>query len=87
MWDREPKRFGGLEIDDQLEFGRLLDRQITASGAFQDAIDIARSAAPNVENAGAIRDKAASIDEFADPTDPWESGTDDDEALEHFGGR
>ena len=27
-WQREAESFGGFEIDDQFEFGRLLDRQI-----------------------------------------------------------
>jgi hypothetical protein len=30
--DRQTDRLGGLEVDDQLEFGRLLDRQITRRG-------------------------------------------------------
>ena len=34
--DREAERLGGLEIDDQLEFGRLLDRQIGGLGALED---------------------------------------------------
>ena len=28
MRDRQTERLGGLEIDDQLEFGRLLRRQV-----------------------------------------------------------
>ena len=34
--DREAERVGGLEIDDELEFGRLLDRQIGRFGALED---------------------------------------------------
>jgi hypothetical protein len=30
------KRFGGPEIDDQLEFGRLLDRKVARLGALQN---------------------------------------------------
>jgi hypothetical protein len=37
----EAQGFGGLEIDDQLETRRLLDRQIAGLGAFQDLVDIA----------------------------------------------
>jgi hypothetical protein len=33
---REAERFRGLEIDDQLELGRLLDRQIGRLGALED---------------------------------------------------
>jgi hypothetical protein len=38
--DGEAKRLRSLEIDDQLEFGRLLDRQVTGLGTFEDTIDI-----------------------------------------------
>jgi hypothetical protein len=31
------KRLGGLQIDDQFEFGRLLDWQIAGLGALQDS--------------------------------------------------
>jgi hypothetical protein len=27
-WDSEPERLGGLEIDQKIEFGRLLYRQV-----------------------------------------------------------
>ncbi len=36
----ETKRLGGLEIDHQFEFGRLLDGQVGGLGAFQDLVDI-----------------------------------------------
>jgi hypothetical protein len=32
--DRQPKRLGGLEIDDQLELRRLLDGKIARLGPF-----------------------------------------------------
>ena len=41
--DREAKRLGGLEIDDQFEFGRLLDRQIGGLFAFKDTPDVVAS--------------------------------------------
>src|SRR5471032_1897460 len=37
----EAERFGSLHIDHQLEFGRLLYRQIGRLGAFEDLIDVA----------------------------------------------
>ena len=40
----EAERFGGLEIDDQLELGRLLHRQVGGLLALEDAIDIAGGA-------------------------------------------
>src|SRR5215510_5777766 len=48
----EAKRLSGLQVDDQLVFGRLLHRQIARLLAAQDTIDIA-SAAP--EQVDAIR--------------------------------
>ena len=37
----EAECFGCLEIDHQLEFGRLLNRQIGRLGAFENLIDVA----------------------------------------------
>jgi len=37
--DRQSKRLGGLQVDDKLEPGRLLNRQIGRSGALQDFVD------------------------------------------------
>ena len=41
--DGEAKRLRSLEIDDEFVFGRLLDRQVTGFGTFEDTIDIASS--------------------------------------------
>src|SRR5215207_6430858 len=40
--DREPERLGGLEVDDKLELGRLLDREIGGLGTPQDPVDVRR---------------------------------------------
>jgi len=37
--DRQAKRLGGLEVDDELEVGGLLDRQVSRLGALQNLID------------------------------------------------
>jgi hypothetical protein len=37
----EAERFGRLHVDHELEFGRLLYRQIGRLGAFEDLIDVA----------------------------------------------
>ena len=37
----EAERLGGLHVDHQLEFGRLLNRQIGRLGAFEDLINVA----------------------------------------------
>ena len=51
----QPQRFGGLEVNDQLETRRLFDRQIAGLCAFQDLVDIADRAAEAVDVDG--RDK------------------------------
>jgi hypothetical protein len=38
--DRQAKRFRGLEVDDQFDFGWQLDRQIARLRASQDEIDV-----------------------------------------------
>src|SRR5881397_2132666 len=43
--DREAEGLGGLEVDDQLELGRLLERQICRIRALQDPIHVARGPA------------------------------------------
>ena len=43
--DRQPERLGGLEIDDQLELRRLLDRKIGRLGTLQDSVDVGGGAA------------------------------------------
>src|SRR5216684_213219 len=42
--DSEAECFGSLEIDDQLEFGRLLDRQIGRFCASEDLVHVTRGA-------------------------------------------
>ena len=38
--NRQAEGLGGLEVHDQLERGRLLDRQVPRRGAIADAIDL-----------------------------------------------
>jgi len=37
--DRQAECLGGLEVDDQFEPGRLLDRQLGRFGSFEDLVD------------------------------------------------
>jgi hypothetical protein len=55
----EAEGFGGLEVDDQLETRRLLDRQIAGLCAFQDLVDVADRAAEIIEEIRSIREKQA----------------------------
>ena len=54
-----PSAPGGLEVDDEIECGRLLNRKISTLSSLQDAVDIASIAAKDVENAGAVGDEQA----------------------------
>ena len=42
--DREPKDFGRGQVDDEIELGRLLDRNVTGLCAAQNLVDIVGSA-------------------------------------------
>src|SRR6267142_5037239 len=63
--DGEAKRFCRLEVDDQLEGRRLLDRQFARMGAAQDTIDITCRASISLEQRGAIGEQAAGGSELA----------------------
>ncbi len=41
---REAERLGRLEVDHELELGRLLDGQVGRSSALEDLIDVGRGA-------------------------------------------
>ena len=52
--DSEAERPGGLEVDDEFECGRLLNRKISRLSSLQGAVDIASGAAKDLEDAGAV---------------------------------
>ena len=37
-WEVETERFGGLEVDDEFELRRLLDREISRLSSFKNAV-------------------------------------------------
>jgi hypothetical protein len=57
--DNEAERPGGLEVDDEFECGRLLNRKISRLSSLQGAVDIASGAAKDLEDAGAVGDEQA----------------------------
>jgi hypothetical protein len=38
--ERGAERLGGFQVDDQLRFGRLLERQVSRLGALEDLVHI-----------------------------------------------
>src|SRR6266852_2793167 len=50
--DCQAEGLGGLEVDNQLELGRLLDGEIAGLGALEDLVDVASSMA---ELVGVVR--------------------------------
>ena len=61
----EAERLGGLEVDHQLELGRLLHRQVGRLLALEDAIDVAGGAPVCVGRVDPVGDQAAASDENA----------------------
>ncbi len=67
--DRQAERRGSLEIDDQLEGGRLLDWQISGLGALENPAGVDASLARISGEARSIADQAAGRGELAPPVD------------------
>src|SRR5712691_1381830 len=59
--ESEAERLGGLEVDDQLELGGLLDGEVPRLGAFQDAVHIVRSTAKHLRKARPIGHQPARL--------------------------
>jgi len=63
--DRQAKHLCGLQVDDQLESGRLLDWQISRLGAGKNPADIGSSLTPGFVKVAPIADQAAGARELA----------------------
>src|SRR5262249_3648072 len=61
----EAERLGGLEVDHQLELGRLQDWQIGGLGTLQKATRVNSRLTIGVLDAGAVADESAGSDVFA----------------------
>ena len=61
----EAERLGGLEIDDQLELGRLHDRQVGRLLALEDAADIDADLTIRIRDVGSVAHQSAGFGEFA----------------------
>src|SRR6516162_2168281 len=63
----EAERLGRLHVNDQLEFGRLLDRQITGLFAFKNAAGMDPDQVESVRKIRSVAHETASLDELASP--------------------
>src|SRR5262245_50950336 len=59
--DRQPELTGGLEVDDQLELARLLDRQVGGLRALEDLVHEGRRAALQIEIVCPINHETVSL--------------------------
>src|SRR5262245_63327707 len=58
--DGEAERLGGLHVDDELHFGRLLDRQLGGLLAFENSARIDAERAVRIQNGASVSHQAAS---------------------------
>src|SRR5688572_13174010 len=58
--DRDAKRLGGLEVDDQLDLGGLLDRQVGGLFALEHAPGVDADLTIRVDLIAAVADETAS---------------------------
>ena len=67
MWNRDAQPLGGPSIDDQLQFGRHLHRQVARLLTPEDVIDVTCGVAVWIDRVIAIGDQATTDDETARP--------------------
>src|SRR5262249_50785544 len=65
QWDGDAKRLGGLEVDDQFDFGGLLDGKISRFFALQNSAGVDAGQAVSVGSLAAIAHQTASSGELA----------------------
>src|SRR5262249_61922504 len=70
-WDGEAERFGSLHVDDQLEFGRLQDRQIGRLLALENPAGEDADLAVRIRPSGAIANQTTGRDGLAPFVDRW----------------
>src|SRR5215217_8735796 len=61
----ESERFGGPEVEHQLELRRLYDRQVARFGALENSASVDTCLAIRIRQAGPVADQAASNNVFA----------------------
>src|SRR5262249_19157550 len=69
----QAERFGSLQVDDQLERCRLLDREIGRLGALQDLVDVVGRDSEHVEDIWPIRHQRTGFGRSASTADRWQT--------------
>src|SRR5215813_11099740 len=64
-WHSQAERVGGLQVDDQFDFGNLLDRQVGGLLALEDTVGVDASRMECIRNAASVAYQAASRGELA----------------------
>ena len=59
-----PSILGGLDVDDQLELGRLHDRQVSRLLTLEDTAGIDADLTPRIRNVGSVAYQSAGFGEF-----------------------
>src|SRR5207244_10467952 len=67
----EAERFGGLQIDDQFEFGRLHDRQVSRLFTLKNAASVNAGLAKTVRKVRIVADQSAALDNLAVRVNRW----------------
>ena len=63
----DAKHLCGFEVDEQFDFGGLLDRQVHRLFALENAAHVAPGETAGVDDVGAVADQASSRDKLAAP--------------------
>src|SRR5215467_12648239 len=67
--DREAEGLGGLQVDDELELGRLFDREVTGLGTFEDPVDLSGEAGNVLQGRGSVGEQPTRLGELPVITD------------------
>src|SRR5580704_14499229 len=63
--DREAEGLGGLEVDDELELGGLLDGKVAGFRALEDAVDVSCGSSKVVRDVRSVCEQSTSRNEVA----------------------
>src|SRR5262249_36230969 len=67
--DGEAEGLSGLEVDDELEFRRLLDGQVGGFGTLENLVNVRRGSPPQICEVRSVRHQPARIDKFTKAVD------------------